>query len=318
MEEEKMKKLILLLCALLLCQVNLAIAKQTPLADAVSPKCIDEVYEVCPELDDYNTMKCIAEKIDEFTEKCREELGIWTARASAPPKDNKDTTEERFNNLMGDRYTEIFLIGGNPNTEEYIGGVYNTIGENDDKDKDDTCPQDILDNLDLQALARKYDVLSVYLNGPRLWTLDWLDIKMGKPEEFQELKTHWVTWLHVPSGFSDQGAPPYKPMEVERDTVFEINKDSYAYILDHTVGDTTKTYVMKSASLIKDPNQTLETLQNDLGKELAPLPEGWTYRCVQLNSELEMTPVGGKAEIVCDSKGNTYDLTGGDYSNYVP
>ena len=42
----------------------------------------------------------------------------------------------RFEDVRGQRYTEIFLIGGHAITHHLVGGVYNTIGMNDpDRDR---------------------------------------------------------------------------------------------------------------------------------------------------------------------------------------
>jgi hypothetical protein len=104
-------------------------------------------------------------------------------------------------------------------------------------------------------------------------------------------------------------------MTGDRDTKMGINKGSNAYILEYKQDDAPKkTYVMKSFSLIKYPDQTLETLKTPPPS----MPPGWSYRWKTLTQDLELTPNDGKAELVCDSKGNCYDLTGPGYSNYVP
>ena len=47
------------------------------------------------------------------------------------PQDDADAKLMRFENIRGQRYTEIFLIGGHAITRHLIAGVYNTIGLND-------------------------------------------------------------------------------------------------------------------------------------------------------------------------------------------
>ena len=44
----------------------------------------------------------------------------------------------RFEGVRGQRYTEIFLIGGNAIIEDIMGGVYNTVGLNDPDGTGDT------------------------------------------------------------------------------------------------------------------------------------------------------------------------------------
>jgi len=46
-------------------------------------------------------------------------------------------------------------------------------------------------------LKKQFGVLSVYKNGPRLWTLDWVEVKAGQERDFNGLKARWVTWLGV-------------------------------------------------------------------------------------------------------------------------
>ena len=168
----------------------------------------------------------------------------------------------RFEDVRGQRYTEIFLIGGHAITHHLVGGVYNTIGLNDPDGTGDTCPQEMLDEVDVDALKEEYDVLSAFKNGPRLWTLDWLEVMAGKERDFNGLKARWVTWLDVPKEMRKHESVAYKVIGVKRDTQFGINKGSPAFLLDDPEGDT---WCMKSASLIVDPNQTYESLK-DLGQ----------------------------------------------------
>jgi len=92
-----------------------------------------------------------------------------------------------------------------------------------------------------------------------------------------------------------------------------INKGSRVYILDDPDGNS---FVMKSASLIKDPNQKFEDLQN-LGSRLK-LAEGWKWRTKILEQDLVFKTKDGKSFIVQDDIGNTYDRVGEPYSNYKP
>src|SRR3989304_6376708 len=96
------------------------------------------------------------------------------------PQDDVDIKVMRFDGVRGHRYTEIFLIGGNPITKNLVGGVYNTVGLNDTAGTGDTCPQEILNKVGIETLKKEYNLLSAYKNGPRLWTLDWLEVKVGK------------------------------------------------------------------------------------------------------------------------------------------
>ena len=68
------------------------------------------------------------------------------------PQDDQGAKLMRFEDVRGQRYTEIFLIGGHAITHHLVGGVYNTIGLNDPTGTGDTSPQDVLDKVDIDDL----------------------------------------------------------------------------------------------------------------------------------------------------------------------
>jgi len=240
-------------------------------------------------------------------------VGSVLAGCATLPQDDAGAKLMRFEGVSGNRYTEIFLIGGNAITGNLIGGVYNTTGLNSPDGKGDSTPQAILDKVDINALKKEYDVLKVYKNGPRLWTLDWVEVMVAKERDFNGLKARWVMWLNVPKEMRTGESVAYKHIVGKRDTQLGINKSSRVYILDDPEGNA---WVMKSASLIKDPNQTYESLK-DLGSRLNPAP-GWTFRTVILEKDLVLTPDNGNVMITQDELGNTYDRVGGAFSNYKP
>ena len=229
------------------------------------------------------------------------------------PHDDAGAKLMRFDDICGQRYTEIFLIGGHAIIHDINAGIYNTIGLNDPDGTGDTTPQAVLDQVDLDALTSQYDVLGAFRNGPRLWTLDWAEVMVGEERDFMGLKARWVMWLDVPKEFRKHESVAYKPITGKRDTQFGINMGSQAFILDDPDSNS---WVMKSASLIVDPSQTYDSL-DDLGGRLQP-PPGWTFRDVTLQQDLVLTPDNGAAKITQDELGNTYDRVGGPYSNYKP
>ena len=228
------------------------------------------------------------------------------------PRDDTDATLMRFDGVRGQRYTEIFLIAP-AETGELIGSVYNTAGLNSPVGSGDTCPQPLLDQLDMQALADEYGAAAAVKNGPRLSCLDWLEAMVGSERDFHGLKARWIMWLDVPKGLGHQQEMAYNPITGKRDTQFGINKGSPAFILDDPDGNA---WVMKSVSLIIDPQQTYEAMKH-LGKRLH-LPPGWSFRSVVLEEDLVLTPENGTARILQDEVGNTYDRVGGPFSNYKP
>jgi hypothetical protein len=239
--------------------------------------------------------------------------GSLLAGCATLPQDDAGAKLMRFEGVSGNRYSEIFLIGGNAITGNLIGGVYNTTGLNSPDGKGDSTPQAILDKVDINALKKEYDVLRVYKNGPRLWTLDWVEVMVAKERDFNGLKARWVMWLQVPKELRTGESMAYKHIAGKRDTRLGINKGSRVYILDDPEGNA---WVMKSAGLIKDPSQTYESLK-DLGSHLKPAP-GWKFRSVILEQDLVLTSDNGNVRITQDELGNTYDRVGGAFSNYKP
>ena len=241
---------------------------------------------------------------------------IYSKAVKPIPPDKDGAVECKFDNLMGTRYTEILLVFGNGLTHKVTAGVYNTMGLNgaNPAGGGDSCPAALVDNLDLAKVAEDNGALKVIKNGPRLWTVDHVVGKLGKERDFQGLKARWVMWFPIPERFL-KGAMenPYGVMDALRDTSMVIRKGSRAYILDDPQGTT---WVMKSASLIVDPNQKFEDLKN-LGSRLK-LPTGWKFRSPILEQDLVFMSDNGKAQITQDDLGNTYDRMGGPYSNYKP
>jgi hypothetical protein len=233
--------------------------------------------------------------------------------ATKLPPDDVGATLRHSEGVRGRRYTEIFLIDADAATGQLIAAVYNTSGLNDPGGSGDSCPQRLVDQLDVNALKDEYGVLGAFVNGPRLWTLDWLEGMSGVERVFCGLRARWVMWLDVPAGVGGQGSVPYEPMTGRRDTSLGIDAGSSAFILDDPDGDS---WVMKSASLMVDPDQTYDRLPG-LGDRLQS-PPGWRFRSVVLDSDLVLTPDNGAARITQDEFGNTYDRVGGPFSNYTP
>ena len=229
------------------------------------------------------------------------------------PHDDEGAELMRFEDIRGQRYTEIFLIGGHAITRHLVAGVYNTLGMNDPAGTGDTCPQAVLDQVNVEDLTQKYHLLGAFKNGPRLWCLDWVEAMVGAERDFSGLTARWVMWLDVPEEMRKHESVAYKPITGKRDTQLGISKGSPAFLLDDPDGDS---WCMKSASLIVDPGQTYESLK-DLGGRLKP-PPGWNFRAVLLDQDLVLTPDEGAARITQDELGNTYDRVGGAYSNYKP
>jgi hypothetical protein len=240
-------------------------------------------------------------------------VAILSGCAKPKPADDEQLTRQEHDALMGTRYTEFLIVWGNPLKKDFVAGVYNTVGLNSPQGTVDSSPQDKLDKVNLDQVVDEMNALSYVLNGPRLWTIDHLGVNAGKLRDFQGLEAHWVMWFPIPDEIREGKDLSYAIMPALRDTAMTIWKGSRVYILDTPEGDS---FVMKSASLIKDPNQKFEDLK-DLGSRLT-LPEGWAFRTEILEQELVFKTKDGKSFITQDDLGNTYDRVGGPYSNFKP
>ena len=230
------------------------------------------------------------------------------------PNDGAEAKLNTFNGVRGQRYTEIFLIGGNGITKNLTANVYNTWGRNGGDTTGDSCPAAMLDKVDVNALKEQYHVLGAFKNGPRLWALDWIEVEMGKELDFGGMKARWVNWLDLKGLSLKPGEAAYKDITVGRHTKFGFDKGRQVFVLDDPDGNP---WVMKSVSLITNPDQKFDEL-GTLGSRLK-LPAGWKFRAPILEQELVLTPdKDGVAHITQDDFGNTYDRAGGPYSNVNP
>lgn len=228
------------------------------------------------------------------------------------PADDADTKTLKAENLMGTQYTEVLPVWGNAITKDLTAGVYNTLTLNNPDSTGNTSTDELVAKIDLDKVKKDCEALKVILNGPRVWTVDWIEVNAGAIRNFDGLDAYWVMWFQIPKGF-EGSEDPYQRMEGTRDTHMGIKAGSGACILDDPDGTT---WVMKSMGRILYPEQKFEDLK-DLGSKLT-LPEGWTWRYEILEKELVFQPDQGKAWITQDDQGNTYDRVGGNFSNYKP
>ena len=147
-----------------------------------------------------------------------------------------------------------------------------------------------------------------------MWTLDWIEVEMGKELDFGGMKARWVNWLDLKGLNLKPGGGDYKNITVGRHTKFGFDKGKQVFILDDPEGNS---WAMKSFSLITHPDQKFDELPT-LGSRLT-LPPGWKFRAPVLEQDLILTPdKDGIAHITQDNFGNTYDRVGGPYSNFKP
>jgi hypothetical protein len=209
----------------------------------------------------------------------------------------------KFEKLQDVRYAEIWLISRDPKTDELQGVFYNTTGLNNRADAKDTCPQALWDKVDPKGLAKQYEVLDVFKNGPRYWCYDWVELPVGAERDFDGLKARWMGTVNLPKDFGkEKGSTAYKPTTVGRKSKQGYAKGQTVFILDDPEGTP---WVMQAYSRIVDPKLSWADLEK-LGDKLK-LPKGWKYRTKVLDKDLNIGAVKGHARVVQDDLEGTYN-----------
>jgi len=233
----------------------------------------------------------------------------YTAQQLPNPNDGTPSKLAHLKGLRGVRFMEFFLIGSEPVNGDLMGTCYNTTPYNRTGGSTDSAPAAVADKLDPVELAKQNDVKKVWLNPPRQWLLDNIDIETGKVREFGGLKAVWVAVMAMPKG----EWAPWTTTTIARKSMFSYNKGVTVYLVDDPKGTT---YIMKTVSPSVDPANTLENISTIASR--LKLPDGWKYRTAVLEKELVLVPTSGVATIMKDSLGGVYDKTGPGYSNFKP
>ena len=83
----------------------------------------------------------------------------------------------------------------------------------------------------LHPVVRLFGMLAVFKNGPRLWTLDWIEVEMGKEVDFGGMKARWVNWLDLKGISTEPGAANYKMITVTRHTRPRPNPPTVVHVM---------------------------------------------------------------------------------------
>lgn len=241
---------------------------------------------------------------------------IYTKAVKDIPQDGVGAKQTHFENLRDIRYAEVFLIGGNGITKNLSAAFYNTSERNNAADPRNTCPQELWDKIDVVQLKKEYNVLAAFKNGPRHWTMDWIEIPVGKELNFSGLKARWFGQVKLPPvDLNKKGDTGYKPTEVARKSQMGFNAGKPIFALIDPQG---RPWAMQAYGLIVDPSLTYNELFT-LSDKLVNISDGWSYKVIELEKDLVIhADQNGIAYIVQDELGNTYDLIDERTSNYIP
>jgi hypothetical protein len=222
--------------------------------------------------------------------------------------------EMTYQSLRGIIYCEVWLFKGTPETG--VAGVYyNTSALNNSADKNNTCPANMWDKINVKSLESEYDVIAAFKNGPRGWTMDSLSLQVGPVVSFSGLRTRWMGQGEFPKGvnLTVPHMEAFKPLKSHRKSTMRFDKGKPVFVLEDAEGTP---WVMQAFAQTVDPSLTYDSLK-DLGNKLK-LPVGWKYRVVKLDKDLTITTQGGFAWIIQDELQNTYDACKDGACNFKP
>lgn len=222
----------------------------------------------------------------------------------------------RIEDMRHARYIEIFLAGLEASTGNLVAACYNTMytkaGVPASKD---TAPQALVEGIDFNELKTQYGLLGASLNGPKIWTPDWSEARIGRVRDFNGIKAPWVAQLNMQKAGAVADTTPYEPMTIARDSRLGWSKGNTVMILDDAEGNS---WVMKGFQLGLEPRFDYDDLLANGAGYFKHLPAGWVFRVATLERELIETPENGVAVIMADEFFNVYDKAGAPQMNFKP
>lgn len=206
----------------------------------------------------------------------------------------QEAQKVRLDGLYGTRYGEVLLA--REREGQLVVDVFNTIGFSD-------CPVDEFRALDAEVVAKEHEALFAFLNGPRHWMIDAIEIvppATAVIETFGSLMMRRAATLTLEEG--QVGVSPYAPREVARDTVFEFPAGRPLHVLIDAQGTE---HFLQAYSLAVDPDQSVESL-SQLGSRLS-LPEGCGFEVRTPSAPVRvLSDERGIATVMMDELNNTY------------
>lgn len=248
---------------------------------------------------------CIKDNLTQLSDPCFEALmTVVTAGMKQPPDYGASAKRMLFEDLRDVQYCELNFIYADLENETLYTEMWNSSGLNNSADVKNTCPDDLWAKVDPTALTKQHDVIGVWKNGPRGWTVDTIDIPVGEVTTFDGWQGRWMARPTLPKGVNVhvKGASAYKPLIVDRKSSMTFKKGKPVFILDGPDGTP---WVMQAWGRLVDPTLGYDDLPK-LGDKLKPA-EGWKFRTVVLDQDLTIVAVKGKAHLVQDELENSYD-----------
>lgn len=186
--------------------------------------------------------------------------------------------------MHGKHHAEVLVMNRDADGPGGSGNYYNSLCVVDD------VPDEEFDArfraLDPAELQKEYGGDAIRFNGPRRWLTDrvtGLAMDGGKQSMLGPIPMYLYGTFVVPDfdAFIAGKQTPYQETVSKRTTTYVFNAGAEVYEL---VDPDDKVFVMQSASLRVDPDNTVDKLPT-LGERLS-LPQGWQFRVRTLGEDL--------------------------------
>jgi haloalkane dehalogenase len=217
--------------------------------------------------------------------------------------------EIHMQGMRGHPFCEVGLITGTT-PDNAIANIWNTTGVCE------PTPEQF-DALDAGTIARENEAQHAWLNPVRHWMFDRLDVR--EAGDYKTFGGIIGTWMGVAPATltADAVQGSYEPTYIHNDAVtFTFNKGKEVYVLDAPDGEM---FVLQSFTRRSDATMSERDLAH-LYRRLE-LPDGWGFRAVVLEQDMEVTPSADSlAHVLQDDLQNVYqgsDL-GRAFSNIWP
>jgi hypothetical protein len=230
-------------------------------------------------------------------------------------RDSDGAAFGRVDGVHAMRYIEIFLAG-QTETGDLVAACYNSMfTEGGTPPSRDSAPQALVEGIDFDKLKSDYGLIGASLNGPKIWTPDWMEAEVGKERDFNGIKACWVAQLNMKKAGAVADVTPYEPFTIARESRLGWNKGSTVMVLDDAEGNA---WVMKGFQQGLEPRFAYEDFLANGASYFKDLPTGWKFRVRTLEEDLVETPEGGVATIMSDEFFNVYDKGGPGQMNFKP
>jgi len=195
--------------------------------------------------------------------------------------DSSFTYKDSVHNM---RYCEMVVVKGS--LTNLSVNIYNTLGYN-------ACPEEQWKTIDVNKFKKQFSAHAVVANGPRYYLMDKIGLFNNTDTAiiyFDSLQTKKWAEMHMGLGkaLSMKSNAAYKERAIKLASAKFFNKGDTVFELigpEHT-------YIMESYSQEVDSTLTLAglpTLQQTL-----KLPDGWQYKMIVLDNDLQLITADGK------------------------